>query len=50
MKNKDWYYFDESEFCYKLTEKATPEAVQSYDDFYEEKVVKDENGEVRFEE
>ncbi len=21
MKNKDWYYFDEADFCYKLTKK-----------------------------
>jgi hypothetical protein len=49
MRNKDWYYFDEAEFCYKLTEKAPPEAVQSYDDFYKEKIVKDKSGNVWFE-
>ena len=48
MRNKDWYYFDEAEFCYKLTEKAPPEAVQSYDDFYKEKIVKDKSGNVWF--
>lgn len=50
MENKEWYYFDESDFMYKLTKKAPPEAVQSYDDFYKEKVVEDENVNVRFEE
>ena len=35
MTNKEWYYFDEKEFCYKLTEKATEEAKQSYKEFYE---------------
>lgn len=34
MENKEWYYFDEEEFCYKLTDKAPPEAIKSYDDFY----------------
>lgn len=35
MRNEDWYYFDEEEFRYKLTDKATPEAVESYNSFYE---------------
>jgi hypothetical protein len=35
MTNKDWYYFDEKDFCYKLTEKATEKAKQSYKEFYE---------------
>lgn len=34
MSNKDWYYFDEEEFCFKLTDKATPEAKKSYAEFY----------------
>lgn len=34
MKNKDWYYFDLKEFKYKLTEKATKEAIESYKEFY----------------
>ena len=34
MSNQAWYYFDESDFCYKLTDQAPPEAVQSYEDFY----------------
>ena len=34
MTNKDWYYFDEKEFKYKLTDKATQEAKTSYDEFY----------------
>lgn len=35
MKNKEWYYFDENEFKYKLTANAPPEAVKSYNEFYE---------------
>ena len=35
MTNKAWYYFDEEEFCYKLTDKAPAEARKSYQEFYE---------------
>ena len=35
MTNKDWYYLDEKDFCYKLTKKATEQAEQSYKEFYE---------------
>lgn len=34
MTNKDWYYHDEKEFKYKLTEKATEKAKESYKEFY----------------
>lgn len=34
MTNKEWYYFDEEEFCYKLTDKATEKAKKSYKEFY----------------
>lgn len=34
MSNKDWYYFDEDDFCYKLTENAPQKAVESYKEFY----------------
>lgn len=34
LTNKEWYYFDEEEFMYKLTDKATPEARKSYEEFY----------------
>ena len=34
MKNKEWYYFDEKEFVYKLTDKAPKEAKESYKQFY----------------
>lgn len=34
MKNKEWYYFDEDEFMYKLTDKATDEARKSYEEYY----------------
>ena len=36
MTNKEWYYYDESDECYKLTDKAPPEAVKSYEEFQEE--------------
>lgn len=34
MSNKDWYYFDESKCCYKLTAAAPEKASQSYKEFY----------------
>ena len=34
LSNKDWFYYDEEEFCYKLTDKVTKEAVKSYEEFY----------------
>ena len=48
MQNKDWYYFDEANFCYKLTKNAPPEAVQSYDALYKDESYTDENGETWF--
>ena len=38
MTNKDWFYFDEEEWCYKLTDKATEKARESFEQFYEEEV------------
>ena len=34
MTNKEWFYFDEDEMQYFLTEKATAEAKKSYEEFY----------------
>ena len=34
MMNQEWYYFDESEWRYKLTDKATEACKKSYTDFY----------------
>ena len=34
LSNKEWYCYDEEEFCYKLTDKATKEAIKSYEEFY----------------
>lgn len=34
MENPDWYWFDEDEFRYVLTEKATEKAKKSYDEYY----------------
>ena len=30
-----WFYYDEEDFCYKLTNKATKEAIKSYNEFYQ---------------
>lgn len=35
MTNEEWFYFDEDEWCYKLTEKAPEKAIESYEEFYE---------------
>jgi hypothetical protein len=34
LNNPNWYYYSESEWKYKLTDKATKEAIKSYVDFY----------------
>ena len=34
--NKEWYYYDEKDEIYKLTDKAPKEAIDSYMDFYRE--------------
>ena len=36
LENKEWYYYDEREEIYKLTDKAPKEAIESYKEFYEE--------------
>lgn len=36
MQNEEWYYYDEIDEIYKLTDKAPIEAVESYNDFYKE--------------
>lgn len=38
MKNEEWYFFDEKEWKYKLTNKAPKKAIESYNIFYQEKV------------
>ena len=35
MENKEWYYYDEEEYCWKLTDKAPKEAIESYKQYYE---------------
>ena len=35
MTNEEWYYFDEKESRYKLTDKAPPEAIKSYEEYQE---------------
>lgn len=44
MQNPDWYYTIEGETGYYLTESAPPEAVASYNEFYSDNIVEDENG------
>lgn len=34
MENPEWFYFDEEDFTYKLTDKAPDKAKKSYEDFY----------------
>ena len=34
--NEDWYYYDEIDEMYKLTKRATKEAIKSYEEFYKE--------------
>ena len=34
LTNESWYYHDEDEMRYKLTDKAPEEAIKSYIDFY----------------
>lgn len=34
MTNDKWYYFDEKEKIYKLTEMAPDKAIESYKKFY----------------
>ncbi len=34
LTNQEWYYFDEKEFKYKLTDKAPQEAIDSYNECY----------------
>ena len=34
MNNKEWYYWDEKDWKYKLTDKATEKAKESYIEFY----------------
>jgi hypothetical protein len=35
MSNKSWYFYDEESETFKLTDKATKEAIESYNEFYE---------------
>lgn len=46
LSNKEWYYFDEREFLYKLTDKAPEEAIKSYKEFYKDNFREDKNGEI----
>lgn len=41
LTNKDWFYYDDEEKIYKLTDKAPERARKSYEDFYKEDVTDD---------
>ena len=34
LTNEKWYFYDEEDFCYKLTKEAPEEAKESYNEFY----------------
>ena len=36
MENEEWWFYDWEEMKYKLTEKAPKEAIESYEEFYKE--------------
>lgn len=36
LENEEWYYHDDEEGIFKLTDKATEEARKSYEEFYAE--------------
>ena len=39
MTNDEWYYHDDKEWRYKLTDKAPQEAIDSYNEFYDDEPV-----------
>lgn len=43
MENSEWFYFDEKDFRYKLTDKASEKAVRSYEEFYSRIEPRNEN-------
>lgn len=34
MNNEEWFYYDEEAEIYKLTDKATEKAKESYEEYY----------------
>lgn len=38
MENEEWYYYDEQEEIFKLTDKAPEKAKESYRQFYEDEL------------
>ena len=38
MTNEEWYYHDDKENKYYLTDKAPKEAIESYNEFYDENI------------
>lgn len=44
MENEEWYYYNEKESKYKLTNNAPKKAIKSYEEFYEDNI-KFDNGE-----
>lgn len=37
MTNAEWFYFDDKEQLFKLTDKAPQEAIDSYNEYYRER-------------
>lgn len=44
ITNKEWYYYDEKDEIFKLTDKAPKDAIESYKIFYEELQKENEYG------
>lgn len=40
LQNEDWYYFDEKEKIFKLTDKAPTQVIEFYNNFYKESDLK----------
>ena len=39
MENKEWYYYDDEEGIFKLTDKAPQKAIDSYIEFYNDDTI-----------
>ena len=46
LENDNWFYFDEEDWCFKLTDKAPKEAVESYIEFYSEEIEAEEDSDI----
>lgn len=46
LENKEWYTFNEEEWKYELTDKAPQEAIDSYNEFYNDETRIDNDGNI----